>query len=98
MSRSAGGICAKPQVGDRAASQASVSNRPKPVGRYRRARGFFIAMDGGFPTEAPFSAIVFAKFGEQVSQSGRPQRECQSNRPHKILPRPLQVRLLYPSQ
>jgi hypothetical protein len=29
MSRSAGGICAKPQLGDRAASQGSVSNRPR---------------------------------------------------------------------
>jgi len=27
-------------------------SRPKAVGRYRRARGFFIAIDGGFPTEA----------------------------------------------
>ena len=31
MSRSAGGTCAKPQVGDRAASQGSVSNRPSAV-------------------------------------------------------------------
>jgi len=65
MSRSAGGICAKPQVGDRAASQASVSNRPKPVGRYRRARGFFIAIDGGFPVEARRLPMLAAEMESQ---------------------------------
>jgi len=84
------------RLGPFARRRPAVSSRPKAVGRYRRARGFFIAMDGGFPTETPFSAIVFAKFGE-VSQSGRLQRECQSNRRHKILPHTLQVRLIYPS-
>ena len=46
--RSAGGTCANPQVGDRAASQRSVSNRPRPRENVRAPRerrtGFSFAL------------------------------------------------------
>ena len=40
-------------------------SRPKAVGRYRRARGFFIAIDGGFPVEARRLPMLAAEMESQ---------------------------------